>query len=372
MRRLPVAILVSVTSHAVALGWLVWSGSVLAVPLREPAPSMIAPTPARAPAAASTEEITLVLLDARATAAASSPPAFAAAAHAAPTATGAERPAASLVIETGARSVAPASRGDASGTAPGEPGATEHGTPGRSPWMTMRREERPALGLSQKFVDDFLARSKPVPPPPDIPDERLADEIAEERRKLRAGHGSIQRIVELNEQRANEELKPAGGGSFLADKRTFTAKVAPDGSAQLEDKRTQLDTQDSIMLRMGIDPYGRNKLALLDRTRDQRVALGERHRRVQMAHAAEVALRNVERLWATTPGLAERKRGLFELWDDCAETGSDEIIAAGADARRIVIGAIRGRLRGPDAYTAAELAALNATRRSQAVFAPYE
>jgi len=37
-----------------------------------------------------------------------------------------------------------------------------------------------------------------------------------------------------------------------------------------------------------------------------------------------------------------------------------------------VIGAIRARLRGPDAYAAAELAALNAIRRSQAAFAPYE
>src|SRR5207302_283120 len=145
-----------------------------------------------------------------------------------------------------------------------------------------------------------------------------------------------------------------------------------DGQVHLEDKPWQLDTQDRLMLRMGIDPYGRNKLALLDRTRDQRAALAERYRRDQLAHATQLIQRNLDRLWTTTRDLAARKRGLFELWAACAETGSDELVAAGTAARAIVIGAIRARLRGPDAYTAAELVQLNALRRSKAVFAPYE
>lgn len=126
------------------------------------------------------------------------------------------------------------------------------------------------------------------------------------------------------------------------------------------------------MLRMGIDPYARDKLALLDRTRDQRVAVGERHRKAQLARAAELMQRNVDRLWAMAPDLAARKRGLFELWDDCAETGGDELVAGADAARRLVIGVIRARLRGADAYTTAELTELNAIRRSTAVFTPYE
>ncbi|HEY6178276.1 MAG TPA: hypothetical protein VIX73_27655, partial [Kofleriaceae bacterium] len=64
MRRLSAAIVVSVTSHVVALGWLVWSGSVQAVPLRD------RPAPAVPPIAASTPEtpameIAVVLLDPR-------------------------------------------------------------------------------------------------------------------------------------------------------------------------------------------------------------------------------------------------------------------------------------------------------------------
>ena len=363
MRRLRMAIVVSVTSHAVVLGWLVWSGSVLAVPL----PSL---STARTPMVPRDEELAVVLLDPGATAAAAAAPEIAS------TAEPPSKPArhAGMAIETGARASEPARRPAAASDAKsGEPGAAD-GAPARSPWMTMRHPERPSLdGLSQKFIDDFLARSKPLAPAPDIPDERLSDEIAEARRELRNGHGSLQHIVDLNEQRAHEDLKTAGGGSYRAENRTFTTNVAPDGSVQIEDKPAQKDTQDVLMEKfLHIDSYAHNKLALLDRTRDQRVAVGERHRRVQLAHAAELALRNVERLWAATPDLAGRKRGLFELWDDCAEAGSDEIIAGGTAARGIVIGAIRARLHGPDAYTAAELAALNASRHSKAVFAPYE
>jgi len=232
----------------------------------------------------------------------------------------------------------------------------------------MRRPAPPELhGLSHGFIDELLARTRPLAPPPDTP-ERLLDERAE----LRRGHHSVAEIVALSDQIARQDLRPSGGGTYRAEQRTFTTRVDADGSAHLEDKPHELDSQDRLMLRMGIDPYARDKLALLDRTRDQRVAVGERHRKSQLAHAAELMQRNIDRLWATTPDLAARKRGLFALWDDCAETGSDELVAGADAARRLVIGAIRGRLRGTDAYTAAELAELNAIRRSTAVFAPYE
>jgi len=253
--------------------------------------------------------------------------------------------------------------------------------PGRSPLMTMRRPGGDApSGLSGTFLEDFLARSKPLPPPADIPGERIGDEIADVRAKLKRASrhdgaelgGLRHELVMLNAQRAAEELKPAGGGTYQTEKETFRAKVAADGSVSLEDRPEQLDTQDRMMLRRGIDPYARNKLAYLDRTRDQRVALGTRHRRAQLARAPQLVQQQVDRLWATTPELAARKQGLFELWDDCAEVGTDELVAAGAAARAFVVGVIRARLRGADAYTAAELARLNARRRSRAVFAPYE
>lgn len=363
MRKLPAAIILSMVSHAAAFAWIVRDGDVRALPPRA-VPVVAAVPPADPPL--DSEPIALVLLDAR-----SKP----APRGGAPDRASPEPPA----ISTGAARPDALPRGPElphgeSAISTGAPAnESPPGVPGRSPWMTMRGPERSGAataGLSPELLARFLANSKPVPPPPDIPGERIGNEIRELRKQLR--HGSLPQLVAANEERAAEELKPAGGGTYKADKATFTAKIDADGQVHLKDKPGQLDTQDKLMLRMGIDPYARNKLAFLDRTRDQRAAVGERHNREQLAHADELMQKNIDRLWAMTSELAARKDGLFALWDDCAETGGDALVAGGAAARALVIGAIRARLRGDDAYTPAELARLNAGRRSTAVFAPYE
>lgn len=264
-----------------------------------------------------------------------------------------------------------------------------HDKPARSRWLTMRAPAQPdeaiELGkirparVSRGFIADFLARSRPVPPPPDIPAERVGNQIADLRLRLRHverySPGQVnelrQELAALNEKSVAEELKPAGGGTYRATKETFNAKVDTDGKVHLNDKPDKLDSQDKMMTRMGSDPYARNKLAFLDRTRDQRVAIGMRHRE-QLGHSLELMQNNVDRLWAITSDLAARKTGLFELCDDCAEAGSDNLAADGTAARARVVGIIRARVRGGEAYTAAELAELNARRSSLAVFAPYE
>jgi hypothetical protein len=370
MRRLPAAILVSVASHAAALGWIVYDGDVLAVTLREPLDRRPAPA---APAATPIDEpMAIVLLETRDEPAPTQPePDLAAPTTAA---SGASRAPSRPAISTTTSGTAGAA---------GTPGTdeTHRGPPGRSPYLTMRGPERPRIGgLSSTFLDRFLENSKPLAPPPDIPGERVGNELAEARRQLRRANqldstdvGRLrQRVIDLVKERDAEELKSSGGGTYRAEKDTFTAHVDADGRAHLEDHAAALDTQDRMMLGHGIDPYARNKLALLDRTRDQRVAVGERHRHVQLAHATELMQKNIDRLWSTARDLAARKQGLFELWDDCAETGSDDLVTGGAAARQLVVGVIRARLRGPDAYSAAELAALNAHRHSSAVFAPYD
>jgi len=358
MRPLPAAILVSVASHALGLGWLAWSGRVqgeLSGATASP-PRSSGPLPTHA--AADPEAIELVLF------AASSTPE-------APMALTPLRGAASARDRRGETGIAIAAvEREAAAATDATDGHRDDASaaPARSPWLTMRGPAPPELhGPSRGFLDEFLARSRPLAPAPDTP-ERLADERAE----LRRGHDNIAQIVALNDQIARQDLKPSGGGTYRAEQGTFTATVDAGGTAHLEDKPGELDAQDRLMLRKGFDPYAHDKLALLDRTRDQRVAIGERHRKDQLAHATELMQRNIDRLWAAAPDRAARKRGLFELWDDCAETGGDELVAPAGAARRLVIGTIRARLRGPDAYTTAELAELNAIRRSTAVFAPYE
>jgi hypothetical protein len=131
---------------------------------------------------------------------------------------------------------------------------------------------------------------------------------------------------------------------------------------------------DWLMRRHGQDPYAARKRAMLDATRDERAAIGKRHRAVELARTPEIVHRQLEALWASAADLAGRKQGLFELWDDCAEAGDPELVAAAEAARRLIVGFIRAHLPAgsADAYTPAELAALARVRHSEAAFTPYD
>ncbi len=225
------------------------------------------------------------------------------------------------------------------------------------------------------------------------------------------------------------QLERSGGGTHRSDQGTFTAKVAPDGSVALKDKRnTQLqlglpskrdlgdlitswyedpdkpvgflgkptpvedriidrgnrvptggviatfDVGDALMRGRGQDPYASRKLKFLDATRDQRVQIGSRHRQQQLAQAPQLVQRNLERLWATVTDPAARRTALCEIWDEVAETGSADLVDAGHAARLLIIGFIRARLPSdsPHAYPAADIAACNARKQSSAAFAPYQ
>ncbi len=133
------------------------------------------------------------------------------------------------------------------------------------------------------------------------------------------------------------------------------------------------DVTDALMRGQGIDPYASKKLKFLDSTRAERVQIGKRHRTEQLAMAPEIMKRNLDRLWARVADPAVRREALFELWDECAETGTEELVSAGQAARKLVDGFILARLPAgsPDAFTPAELTAFNRRRSSTAVFAPY-
>lgn len=267
-------------------------------------------------------------------------------------------------------------------TAPTEPTPPET-PPVEHPEPTPAPEPR---GLSEDFIDNFLAHSKPLEEPDDIPGEKVGKEIDDAETALASAStdtermAARERLVALREKKHAEELHPAGGGTYEADEGTFTAHVNADGTVNLDDKPNfqlhglgaSFDLTDWAMRAHGDDPYTARKLRFLDRTRDQRVAIGKRHRKQQLARSAEYAQRNIERMLAKLPSIGERKQALFELWDECAETGDDDLVKGGAAARRMIVGVIRDVLSGANAYTADELAAFNRKRTSSAEFAPYD
>ena len=131
----------------------------------------------------------------------------------------------------------------------------------------------------------------------------------------------------------------------------------------------KLDITGWLGHKFGIDVYASRKLELLDATRDERVARGDKYRTAQLARSAELMRRNLVALWAATEDLDERRAALFEMWDECAE-GDGPVGEAGQRARVEVIGWIRAKLPA-GAYSPADLDTLDRRRASKQHFAPY-
>jgi hypothetical protein len=135
----------------------------------------------------------------------------------------------------------------------------------------------------------------------------------------------------------------------------------------------KFDETSYLMRKFGVgDAFSSRKLKALDDTRLERAERGAKYKQQQLDHSAQLMQDNLERVWAGTQNLDERKAVLFELWDECAE-GEGPIGEAGERARKMVIGWIRAKL--PDgkagAFTAAEITALDKHRTSHQPFAPY-
>lgn len=194
---------------------------------------------------------------------------------------------------------------------------------------------------------------------------------------------------------------PTGEGTYRADDLAFTAQIARDGTVTIDDKPSlqltpnlprvrenplhpgnvllmmdiaKFDVTDWLMRRSGMDPYAARKARFLDQTRDARAAMRAQARREDLRDALAELPDLLDAVWRD-PGrtVAERRELMFLLWDECAEKGSDELVTASRTARATILGFIRRTLPpgSPDAYTAAELDALNAARKSTQQFAPY-
>jgi hypothetical protein len=262
------------------------------------------------------------------------------------------------------------------GSATGPAAANETAKP-HSGLMTMREPEQ--KGLSDEFIARFLGNSKPLQPKA-IEGERIEDDVAEATDHLHdprwiANHSPEEvtaermRWLSATDARDHHELQHKGAG-YEADHATFKGEVEPDGTAHIAEKQ-RYDPTEILMKKLGADPYAANKLRMLDRTRDERYEIGEQYKTHQLAQSAVLAHENLDHLWARTTTTAERKQALFELWDECAETGTDELVAGGTAARHVIAGFIKDRLTGDAAYTPAELAAFNAKKKSSAPFDPY-
>ncbi len=190
--------------------------------------------------------------------------------------------------------------------------------------------------------------------------------------------------LRISPRRPPSELVPDGNGRFRVDEGPFTAHVERDGRVAFEDKPSigfdlpmlvigRFELTDLAMRADGQDPYSSRKMALLDRTRDERMRLAAAENSGNLKDALARTPAALERIWRGPGDLAGKRRLLFTLWDECAETGSSEVLTTARAVRATIIAFIRRRLpRGSRAgYRDAELDALNARRTSREHFEPY-
>ncbi len=144
-----------------------------------------------------------------------------------------------------------------------------------------------------------------------------------------------------------------------------------------------------VMALQGIDRNARVKAELLARTREIRIALAISYTRELLALRLDQLGGQLEGLWAETSlSQSERRALLFQRWDECDETFAvdsgdvpeealSEIdrarIKTAEQARRTIEHFIHTTLpKGhANAYSDAELRALNRRRMSHQTFAPY-
>ncbi|MEM1023977.1 MAG: hypothetical protein AAGD10_00030 [Myxococcota bacterium] len=176
-------------------------------------------------------------------------------------------------------------------------------------------------------------------------------------------------------------LEPSGGGRYIFRHSGFDARVERDGSVRFRDKAafkfrgliSDFDLTEVAMKIAKDDPFRSDKLAFLEGSRAFRTELRRKADKERMKQAERDALFRLRAIWRGPGTSAERRRLIFEVWDGCAETGSEARVASGRFVRRTVQSFIERTLpRGhPEGFTSVELAAFNADRRSQARFAPY-
>jgi hypothetical protein len=184
-----------------------------------------------------------------------------------------------------------------------------------------------------------------------------------------------------------------GGGRYEKKTPQFRARIDPDGKVHFGDSpfftgpptynnpaeggvgfKVGFDLTDSLMRAHGMDPYWSAKLAYLEETSDERngMAVVERGAKIRASLARMPVF--LDKVWRDPRySAAERRQVLFELWDECAEDGPDDIVRAGREVRSTIEAFVRRHLPpgSADAFDDDELVRLNAKRGSKREFHPY-
>ena len=187
---------------------------------------------------------------------------------------------------------------------------------------------------------------------------------------------------------ADLNLVPDNRGGYRGSRPGFTFRIAEDGTVHFQDRPSihlggmlalgalgVFDLTDLVIRLQGGDPYNYDKSLVAALTRPMREAMTDEDRRRRLQTALRSLPRDLHLLWGRSDIDGRTRRALlFRIWDELVEGGDEPEALAAAQARGLIVRFIADKLPAgaADAYTDAELAELNAQRRSRARFAPYE
>jgi hypothetical protein len=173
-------------------------------------------------------------------------------------------------------------------------------------------------------------------------------------------------------------LTPHTDGTLHWQGTGFEAVIHPDGSVSFSDHPDVtmdwahgsggFDITDMIMHGAGQDPYAAEREWFMEHAESTINRLETQARASQQAHSLTGVRSQVRTIWGDTArSAADRRRAIFEVWDECAD-GEE-----GADAREAIVAFIRREIpaASADSYTMIELARMNAHRQSAERFDPY-
>jgi hypothetical protein len=136
----------------------------------------------------------------------------------------------------------------------------------------------------------------------------------------------------------------------------------------------RFELTDLLLRRLGQDPYGHDKMRVLEATRERRVEMRRQQGREALRAALAALPGQLAALWHA-PGAspAEKRHLLYLLWAESAAPDDAELAAAARSVRATILAFIRRELpRGSRlSYTPAELERLNRGRSGAQQFAPY-
>ena len=130
------------------------------------------------------------------------------------------------------------------------------------------------------------------------------------------------------------------------------------------------DINDSILRSLGNQPYRYEQHRLAESTREERILQRQVYDETRGRQAIAELMRLLYATFTQSQPVRQKRKVLFELWDDCAEGASEKLATAGRSA---ILGFIRTQFPpGSDyAYTHEELCELNQNRSSRELFDPY-